>query len=147
MSRTGVTSTSSKRAAAGGAGNAVTLLRGSRKNEPTTADSSAEASFADDLELQEALERLCSGGYIEPRPGIQALWVRDIRSKMPMGEADAEAARERVAACKDLNEAGLPAPPRPVLPTGLDRMPVRQRLIEIQKYISALQYNYTVCGR
>ncbi|GAQ90315.1 hypothetical protein KFL_006260010 [Klebsormidium nitens] len=36
-----------------------------------------------------------------------------------------------------------PAPPRPVLPEGLAKLPLRQRLRAIQQFISSFEYNYT----
>lgn len=147
--------------AAGAALSAVKTLReegGGGEAPAGAAEGAAVTPGCDGAELNEALERLCAASP-EPRaagtalaeaPGEEggnvlqpAAWVNGVRAELPLPKERASRAREQVAACADLAAAGLPAPPRPSLPAGVERMPLRLRLAELQRFISAFQYNYT----
>jgi len=71
--------------------------------------------------------------------------LKALLEKVPLSEKDQTYAEELVKKCttQELISLGLGAPNRPVVPKGLEKLPMRQRLQSVQKVISSVEYNHS----
>ncbi|GAX80038.1 hypothetical protein CEUSTIGMA_g7477.t1 [Chlamydomonas eustigma] len=71
--------------------------------------------------------------------------LKEILESLPLNEAKQQQAAELVRQCstQELQSLGLSAPPRPVVPKNLEKLPIRERLMSVQKVIASIEYNHS----
>ncbi|KAK3261646.1 hypothetical protein CYMTET_29455, partial [Cymbomonas tetramitiformis] len=71
--------------------------------------------------------------------------LRKLRESMPLTQEQAQQAAKLIKTLNSegLVECGLAPPLRPTLAAGLDKLPVKQRLHNLQNFISSFEYNHT----
>eukprot|EP00201_Polytomella_parva_P018054 CAMPEP_0175068984 /NCGR_PEP_ID=MMETSP0052_2-20121109/17960_1 /TAXON_ID=51329 ORGANISM="Polytomella parva, Strain SAG 63-3" /NCGR_SAMPLE_ID=MMETSP0052_2 /ASSEMBLY_ACC=CAM_ASM_000194 /LENGTH=460 /DNA_ID=CAMNT_0016336043 /DNA_START=177 /DNA_END=1556 /DNA_ORIENTATION=+ len=76
------------------------------------------------------------------------LLLKSIVSRVPLSDSDQEKAAKLISQCtlEELQSLNLGPPPRPIPPkftaTAADKVPPQQRLSQVQRVISSLQYNH-----
>ncbi|KAG1668633.1 hypothetical protein FOA52_002486 [Chlamydomonas sp. UWO 241] len=70
--------------------------------------------------------------------------LRELLTLCPLDEDQQRAAEVLVHQCStaELSELGLGAPPKPLVPKGLEKLPMRARLAAVQRVMSSIEYNH-----